>query len=690
MGHLAEKTDYSNSFKPSLEWGLFIAGVLIYLSTRLIALDRFPIYFFTDEALHMVLAERLVEGGFQYNQLFLPTYFPIGATFGLNGITVYLNIIPYLLFGKSVFVARATAVAISMLPAIAIALTMKDIFKVRYWWIATFLLSITPTWFLHSRTAFENVAVASFYAVFVYFYLRYRLISPRSLYLAMVFGALAFYAHGLGQVLMGVSALLLFFIDIRYHWQNRKVVFRGLILIGLLIIPYLRFILGDQAAVTDQLRMRASYWVDASLTFPEKLWTFSSEYLYGFNPVYWFSPQPDRDLARHVMKGYGHILLPSVIFVGWGLFISLSRLKSPEYRILLVILLAAPVGAALAQITILRTIWMVIPITIFSALGVSALLGLFGKSGVSYRALSVTAFGLLSFINGFILWDSITNGPVWYRDYTLYGMQYGAQQVFGELIPQSLDQRNDSQIVVSSTWANGADKFEQFFLSSDQQERVSLSSIDAYLFEKLPLGDHILLILTGDEFQRAAASEKFKKVTIHEVINYPDQTPGFYLVSLEYVENIDEIFRAEAEARKALVESEVVVDGDTWVIHHSMLDMGTPELIFDGDSFTLIRGLEANPFILDIQFSHPLVIRGLSAEFANMDFSITAHLYATSGQDTYEYNATWRGLSGDPHVEMRFDSPPNQVERIRIEILSHTHGERAHIHVRELAFDMGR
>jgi hypothetical protein len=121
-----------------------------------------------------------------------------------------------------------------------------------------------------------------------------------------------------------------------------------------------------------------------------------------------------------------------------------------------------------------------------------------------------------------------------------------------------------------------------------------------------------------------------------------------------------------------------------------MLDMGTPELIFDGDSFTLIRGLEANPFILDIQFGHPLVIRGLSAEFANMDFSITANLYATSGQDTYKYNATWRGLSGDPHVEMRFDPPPSQVERIRIEILSHTHGERAHIHIRELALDLGR
>lgn len=687
MDNLAEKTDQSTNFTPALEWALFFVGLCVYTVTRLIGLDKFPIYFFTDEALHMVLAERLVEGGFQYMDQFLPTYFPVGATFGLNSITVYLNTIPYILFGKSVFIARATAVVISLLPAVAIAITMKDIFKVRYWWVATLLLSITPTWYLHSRTAFENIAVASFYSVFVYFYLRYRLISPRSLYLAILFGGLAFYAHGLGQILMGVSALFLLIFDFRYHWKNRKVVLVGLILILFLAIPYLRFYLGERSMLTDQLRMRGSYWMDVSLTFWQKINKFLGEYLYGFNPFYWFSPQPDRDLIRHVMRGYGHLFLPSIIFVGWGLLISIARIKSPQYRIILLILLAAPVGAALAQVTILRTIWMVIPFTILFTLGLTELLGLFQKSGVSYTVINLAACGILCFINVFMLWDSLSNGPLWYRDYTLYGMQYGAKQVFSEAVPRTLATNPDTQIVVSSTWANGADIFEQFFLTEDQRDRVSFNSIEAYLFEKLPLNEETLLVLPREEYQHAIESGKFRNVIVHEVINYPDNTSGFYIVSMDYVDNIEEIFEAEKQARTALVESEVRIDHSRWFIRHSMLDIGTPAAIFDGDPYTLIRGLEANPLILEIQFDEPKSVSGFSADFANMDFSITAILYPPGSDESYEFNETWLNMDGDPHIDMLFEQPPSSVERVRLEIFSHSHGERAHIHVRELDFN---
>ena len=37
---------------------LFIVGLLLYLATRFIALDRFPIYFFSDEAIQTLTASK--------------------------------------------------------------------------------------------------------------------------------------------------------------------------------------------------------------------------------------------------------------------------------------------------------------------------------------------------------------------------------------------------------------------------------------------------------------------------------------------------------------------------------------------------------------------------------------------------------------------------------------------------------
>jgi 4-amino-4-deoxy-L-arabinose transferase-like glycosyltransferase len=506
-----------------------------------VALDSFPIYFFTDEAVHSILAESLITNGFRYQDVLLPTFFPLGASFGLNSITVYLNIIPVFFFGKSIFVARATAVLISFLGAIAVGLILKDIFKLSYWWVATLLLSITPTWFLHSRTAFENVAVASFYACFLYLYLRYRTISPNNLYAAILFGGLCFYAHGLGQFLMAITAFLLFFSDLRYHWQNRKVVLIGIGLMVFLAIPYIRYVSSDTAMFSDQLRMRASYWLDSSLNNWDKLIHFIQEYAYGLNPVYWFSPQPPRDLVRHIMKGYGHLLLPSLVFVCWGLYLVMRHIRKSAYRTVFLVLLAAPFGAAMAQVTILRTIWIVVPVTILAGLSLVAFLELFESKGISRYLLAIISFSVLVGINLFMLWDSTKHGPLWYRDYTLYGMQYGAKQLFGEAIPDLLESDKEVKVVVSPTWANGTDNYVSFFLNAEQTARVTLNSIDAYMFKKLPVDENLILVLTKDEYNRARVSDKFGDVHIKQVVQYPDGSPGFYFVNLAYADDVDEI-----------------------------------------------------------------------------------------------------------------------------------------------------
>ena len=174
--------------RPSLDTVLFIGVALVFLITRLIALDRWPIYFFTDEAVNAVRASELLSHGLRDNAgIFLPTYFENEFYLSLS-TSVYAQVIPVALFGFSVFVTRATVVVISLSGTLAVGLILRDILKLRFWWIGPLLLCITPAWFLHTRTAFENPIWVACYAWFVYFYLCYRTRQPRHLITAIVFG----------------------------------------------------------------------------------------------------------------------------------------------------------------------------------------------------------------------------------------------------------------------------------------------------------------------------------------------------------------------------------------------------------------------------------------------------------------------------------------------------------------------
>jgi len=123
-----------HSLLVSLPVILFVLSLLVYLLTRLIALPDFPIYFFTDEAVQTVLAADLIRDGLHgWEGDFLPTYFKNGSYYNLS-LSVYLQVVPYLLFGKSVFVTRAVSVFTSLLAAFSVGMILRDFLKIPYWW----------------------------------------------------------------------------------------------------------------------------------------------------------------------------------------------------------------------------------------------------------------------------------------------------------------------------------------------------------------------------------------------------------------------------------------------------------------------------------------------------------------------------------------------------------------------------
>jgi hypothetical protein len=724
---------------------LFTIALILYLATRLIGLTKWPIYFFTDEAVQTNFAAELADRGFVWNETdSIPVFFENAGQYEMN-LSVYVQLVPYLIFGKSVFVTRAVSVLITLLGMAALGWILRRAFHLPLWWSGVLLLSIIPVWFLHSRTAFEPGESIAYYALFLYFYMRYREDTPWMLLPALLFGALSAYTYSPSQVMVAVTGALLLVSDIRYHLRHKWIALAGLGFLVILALPYLWFLHLHPDANRDQLAIVSSYWLN-DISFADKLKQFAGQYLSGLDPRYWFLANPPEgvfhDIIRHLMKGYGHLSLWT--FLVAGILLCLGNIRNSHFRTVLIALIAAPTGGAIAQITISRALVMVVPAALLTALGVNWLLALLERPenpaqpeflewwrerarrlGAVWKALreslaaretaggvrafvdewgeraariaaeapawgriprvaiALVLFLLLGSANVYMLWDSLANGPTWYEDYELYGMQYGGEQLSSAL--EDYHAANpESNLIVSSSWANGADEIFRFFLPEGFPMRTG--TVLEYLQNYIPIGAQDVFIMTSEEYGVAQASGKFSEIRIEKILNYPNGQPGFYFARLTYVPNIEELIAAEEAELIKPVEEQFSLGGETVRIVHSRFDMGELAAGFDGNPFSLIRSQHDNPLYLDMFFPAAHRFTRVSVRVGGAPTRFVATFYPASGGDPQVFSTTVERASDYRDVEILLTTPV-ECSHIRLEIETVGESEPTHVHVYEVVLE---
>lgn len=662
----------------TLAWVMFGISLLVYAFTRFYKLDEFPISFLGDEAVVVTLARNLLQNGFHDPKLgWFPLYFDF--FFVVNPlISVYLQAAALEFFGVSITVARAASALLTVFGAIAVALTLKKFFNARYWWSAILFLAITPTWFLHSRTAFDTVTATALYAIFIFCYLLYRYRSPRYVFAIVLSAAAMFYSYPAAQLVLALTAALLAISDIRFHLKNLRWWLFAAPLIAIVLLPYVRFVLAHPDESWYHLRSVNSYVV-RDIPISEKVTGFIARYAQGISPLYWFLPN-EVDLMRHRMKDYGLLPLWILPLLVVGIGVCIARFRESKYRVLLIALVSAPVAAALVDVLILRLLSFVIPVTLLAVLGMEYLLERFAKR-IQPQVISVVLLALLSFGGIWMTRDALVNGPTWFQQYDLYGMQWGAKQLF-QVLRQVRENSPKSPIILTSSWANGTEQFIEFFMPNDKL--IQTRTIDAWIENQEPLSRNTIFVMTPEELDTARASGKFQEPQFVWQLDYPNGERGFEIVRMAYVENIDEIFQAEKQARAKPVTEVIKVNGENITLTHSQFDSGSAQNMFDGDSYTLARGREANPLLLDIEFPTPRPLSQLRASFGQMSFTITVSLYAPNSDQPVVYSQTDRTNAPIPEVTIDFENPPAEVQRVKIEIEHLDSPGEAKIHVREL------
>lgn len=668
---------------------LFMLAICIYLLVRLIGLEQFPIYFFSDEAIQAVRAADFVRDNFRSESLeFFPTYFKNSYQYNL-GPSVYIQILPTLLFGKQIWVTRATSVIFSLLSALAAGLSAKTMFNRKAGWLAILLLSLMPAWFLHSRTAFETALSVSFYSAFWYCYLMYRQKNRSFIYPAAIFAALAFYSYSPAQMVVSLTILALLLSDFKYHVTDRKTLLKTLLLSIILILPYLRFLNNHPGEILNHLQIVGANMA-AGLTIMQKVSGYLQEYISGLNPAYWLISN-EIDLPRHTMKGYAHLWQPAAPFILIGLLTCFRFLKQSPYRMILIAVFIAPSGAALAQIGITRTLFMVFPAAMLATLGLITTYDFLKKLNLFSRLpryiwsiiLPILVFIGLSFANITMLVDSLKNAPRWYTDFGLYGMQYGARQIFGE-IKNDLAIDPQTKIVLTPGWANGTDILARYFFPDPLP--FALGSVDSFIQNMLDFDSSTTFVMLSNEYDDLIRSEKFTDIQTKKMLPYPDGKPGFYFIQMRYVDNVEEIFRQEKIARLELIGADIFLqDGSLAGVHYSPLDMGMIKDVLDGDKQTIARSWEANPFQFIFDFQEPRLINEIILIVGGEPTKIEIDLWISMNTAPMQFVLNLEETP-DPRqalVEVNLQQP---VIKAEIQVYNVNESEPAHVHVWEIRF----
>ncbi len=666
------------------EWTILVAVLVFYAATRLYGIVDYPIYFFCDEAHQGNLAHDLVAHDFHDEDGNpFPAYFRNVRVFNL-GLSVWIHALPITIFGKSVMTLRATSVMVGLLGAAALMLALKWFYGVRLWWAGGLVMASLPAWFLHSRTAFETAMMVGFYATFVLAYLLYREVSTWWLAAAVLCGAATFYSYSNGQGVMFVTCLLLLVVDWPYHWRalkrHRGAVALSLVVLLLVAAPYIRFRFILHPEMADaHFEDLASYWVD-DIPTQEKVELFAGTYLRGLSPGYWFT-EDGSELIRHRMLGYPHLPLWSAPAILLGLLLSLARVRrSPAHRLVLIAVLAAPFSASLVGLRATRVLAMVVPATLAATIGLDRAREWLVRFLPDRIIQVVVAVGLATATVAMTR-DALVNGPLWFPDYGMGGLQWGAEELFDELKHRLAATPPGHKFVISHLWANNANAFENFFLQPGDHWRVYWGVIDDVLRERwAAVTPTTTFVFTPHEYERARTSPKLEVDPEITIIDDPSGEPAFYLVRLAYAPNIDSILVAEAVKRRQLITDTITIDGQQVEIRHPKTDMGAIADAFDGNLRSLARTLDANPTKIEIRFPTARPVSGVRLHLWTDHYRVRMRAF----HDGREIGGvTRRAVSGQPPepFEVLFDEPLPVLNELTLSIAKR--GD-VHVHLREI------
>ncbi|MBU1127336.1 glycosyltransferase family 39 protein [Patescibacteria group bacterium] len=380
------------------KYWLLVLIVFLAFALRVYKLADYPAGITWDEPALGYNAYSILETGRDEYGKFLPLTF---KSFGDDkpGIFIYYLVPSIAIFGLTEFAIRFPSALAGVGTVIAIFFLTKMIFaekkKHRFLpYIASFLLAISPWSINFSRGAWEaNLALFTI-VLSVIFLL--KIIETKKLkfflfsFLSLVISFGVYHGAKVFLIVFLAGALVIYWSDLTKLAKRKKRI--GLILLVLLLLPLFLSFKGSarRAQVTNIFSYTRSDEEVAKIISQEeflpelKLALYHSEAL---SKLRWIADryfnhlsgrflffEGDWQSPRHSTPYMGMIYYIEIPFLIAGLGYVIAKKKGKEKKLLLWWLFSGPIPAAITRDAVhgLRSYWMVIPIVIFTAIGIEA------------------------------------------------------------------------------------------------------------------------------------------------------------------------------------------------------------------------------------------------------------------------------------------------------------------------------
>ncbi|MDP3917968.1 MAG: hypothetical protein Q8Q30_02230 [Candidatus Woesebacteria bacterium] len=326
---------------------------LLFLGTRLFRIDTIPSSVYWDEASIGYNAYSVLTTGKDEWGEFMPFHFRAFGEFKLP-VYIYSVVVSEAIFGLTPFAVRLPAVIFGLLSVLGLYLVVlkltshKQSLPFRGKSIAllsSFLFTITPWFFIFSRTGYEATAGLAFFIWAIYF------LNKRTLVIATLLFIISAYSYNSFRIL---TPLVLTPVLIYYLFKKKFIV----VLISIAIL------------IASVIPIYKLYREDSGLSRLQTVGSTTNiigNYLKNYSPSYLFIKGDSN--PRSQMPDTGQLYYLDILFLVLGI---VYILKNKKYYLILVLLIISPIPAAITRENphALRTILMSPILSIISAIGI--------------------------------------------------------------------------------------------------------------------------------------------------------------------------------------------------------------------------------------------------------------------------------------------------------------------------------
>ncbi len=399
------------------------------LGLRIYKLDIRPLGFTWDEAALGYNAYSLLLTGRDEYRTPLPV---VLKSFGdyKPGLYAYLTTPSVAVLGLSEFSTRLPSAIVGSLLVLTIYLLASQLFSSRVGLISAVLLAINP-WAIHfSRGAWEaNLSLFLATLAVVLYISSYKIQNTIYLILSSLFFGLTLWSYQGAKLTTPLLLVTLFFIS----KFSKKLVAPSIIF--LVVISPIIFGLQDQSgrlgvlsvfnysrsheSVTDIKNQEGT--LSSDLVFAiyhsellDQVRGVVERYLNHFSPRFLFF-EGDWSNLRHSTPYYGYLHIPELITIFIGLFV---LFKKPSSSTLLIFawLIIAPMASSLSRDVVsgVRSLPMVIPLTVISAIGLSEVF----RKRIIFVILSLSLFAsVIYYLDLYYIHAPYYSGSAWLYPY---------------------------------------------------------------------------------------------------------------------------------------------------------------------------------------------------------------------------------------------------------------------------------